>query len=409
MPTMTPVGATSRWIAAARALETESEEPLFVDPFARDLAGDVGFSIFSTTAGVSGASARARSPYLSIRTKFLDDSILQAVRARGYTQVVILAAGMDTRAFRLDWPAGLTLFEVDRGDVFEWKEPVLERLHASPTCDRRVVRADLTDDWTGALTSAGFSPSRPAAFLLEGLLMYLREQDVERLLASLSAIATQGSWFAGDVINDHMLTSGFTASMLKALERLGCPWQFGMAHPESYVARFGWTATVVLPGDPAAQYGPRFAYPAVPRSVPNMPRMFLVTGTNDTDAATAMSAAGVEVILKRFEQPDDVRAMTKGIFEIVRLGGLAIGRATYEPGWKWSEHVGAALGKTRCTVEHVGMVVSGSATAAFDDGRVIELRAGELFHIPAVPHDSWVVGDEPYVSIHFLGADHYAK
>ena len=406
---MTPVGATSRWIAAARALETESEEPLFVDPFARDLAGEVGFSIFASTQGVSGVAGNARNPYLSIRTRFLDDAVLKAVRVNGYAQVVILAAGMDTRAIRLEWPSGLTLYEVDRNDVFEWKEPILDRLKASPRCVRRVIRTDLTGDWTAALTSAGFDPSRPAAFLLEGLLMYLREQDVERLFATLSSVAARGSWFAGDVINDHVLTSAFTTGMLKALEALGCPWQFGMAHPESYLARFGWEATVVMPGDPVTQYGPRWTFPVVPRAVPNMPRMFFVTGTNDTDAASAMRAAGVEVILKRFEQPDDVRVMTKGKFEIVRLGGMTIGRATYEPGWKWSEHVGAALGKSRCTVEHVGMVVSGAATAAFDDGRVIELRAGELFHVPAAPHDSWVIGSEPYVSIHFLGADRYAK
>jgi methyltransferase (TIGR00027 family) len=406
---MTPVGATSRWIAAARALESESEEPLFSDPFARDLAGDVGFSIFAGTQGVSGAVAQTRNPYLSIRTKFLDDAILQAVRDHGYAQAVILAAGMDTRAFRLEWPAGLTLFEVDRNDVFAWKEPILERWNASPRCDRRVIRADLTGEWTAALISAGFDPSRPTAFLLEGLLMYLREAEVERLLASLSTVAARGSWCALDVINDHVLTSAFTTGMLQMLEALGCPWQFGMAHPESFFARFGWKATVVMPGDPVTQYGPRWTFPTVPRSVPNMPRMFFVTGTNDTDVATTMSAAGVEVILKRFEQPDEVRVMAKGKFEIVRLGGMAIGRATYEPGWKWSEHVGAALGKSRCTVEHVGMVVSGSATAAFDDGRVVELRVGELFHVPAVPHDSWVVGDEPYVSIHFLGAERYAK
>jgi len=115
----------------------------------------------------------------------------------------------------------------------------------------------------------------------------------------------------------------------------------------------------------------------------------------------------IEVVLKRFEQPDEVREMTKGKFEIVRIGGLTIGRATYQPGWKWSEHVGPAVGATRCTVEHVGMVVSGTATAAFDD-RVVELRAGELFYIPPTPHDSWVVGDEPYVSLHFMGAEKYA-
>jgi quercetin dioxygenase-like cupin family protein len=117
----------------------------------------------------------------------------------------------------------------------------------------------------------------------------------------------------------------------------------------------------------------------------------------------------IEVILKRFEAPDETRLMEKGKFEVVRLGGLTVGRATYEPGWKWSVHVGPGLGQTRCPLEHVGLVLSGAATAAFDDGRVVELRAGDLFHIPAVPHDSWVLGDEPYVSLHFLGADRYAK
>lgn len=117
----------------------------------------------------------------------------------------------------------------------------------------------------------------------------------------------------------------------------------------------------------------------------------------------------VDVVLKRFESPDEVRAMTLGRFEIVRIGGLTIGRATYEPGWRWSVHVGPTVGAMRCSVAHVGLVLAGTATAAFDDGRVIELREGELFHIPAVPHDSWVVGDRRYVSLHFLGADDYAR
>src|SRR5262245_40088690 len=117
----------------------------------------------------------------------------------------------------------------------------------------------------------------------------------------------------------------------------------------------------------------------------------------------------IDVILKRFESPDETRLMEKGKFEVVYLGGLTVGRATYEPGWKWSVHVGPGIGQTRCNLEHVGLVLSGTATAAFDDGRVVELRAGTLFHIPPVPHDSWVVGDEPYVSLHFLGADDYAK
>jgi hypothetical protein len=116
----------------------------------------------------------------------------------------------------------------------------------------------------------------------------------------------------------------------------------------------------------------------------------------------------MQVILKRFEQPDELRVLKKGRFEIVRLGGMTLGRATYEPGWRWSEHVGKDLGQARCSVEHVGLVVSGTATAAFADGRVVELKAGNLFYIPPEPHDSWVVGDEPYVSLHFMGAEKYA-
>jgi quercetin dioxygenase-like cupin family protein len=114
------------------------------------------------------------------------------------------------------------------------------------------------------------------------------------------------------------------------------------------------------------------------------------------------------VTLKRFDTPDETRVLVKGKFELIHVGGMTIGRATYEPGWKWSEHVGPSVGATRCTVEHVGLVLSGTATAAFDDGTVIELRGGQVFHIPAVPHDSWVIGDEPYVSLHFLGAEGYA-
>jgi quercetin dioxygenase-like cupin family protein len=115
----------------------------------------------------------------------------------------------------------------------------------------------------------------------------------------------------------------------------------------------------------------------------------------------------LEVILKSFEQPDEVRTFDKGSFKVVHIAGMTIGRATYEPGWKWSEHVGKALGKTSCEVEHVGLVISGRATAAMDDGNVVEMQAGDIFYI-APGHDSWVVGDEPYVSLHLMGAGSYA-
>lgn len=122
-----------------------------------------------------------------------------------------------------------------------------------------------------------------------------------------------------------------------------------------------------------------------------------------------MSPEVVAVALKRFESPDEARTFEKGRLEIVRIGSVVIGRASYEPGWKWSEHVGPTVGAARCSVEHVGLVLSGVATCAFAAGPTIELREGQLFWIPAIPHDSWVVGDTPYVSLHFLGAEHYAR
>lgn len=117
----------------------------------------------------------------------------------------------------------------------------------------------------------------------------------------------------------------------------------------------------------------------------------------------------LDVILKRFEEPDEVRTFEKGRFELVTIGAMSIGRATYQPGWKWSEHVGPIAGTKLCPLEHIGMVLSGTATAVFEDGRIIELRPGSLFHIPPEPHDSWVVGDEEYVSLHFLEPQSYAK
>jgi mannose-6-phosphate isomerase-like protein (cupin superfamily) len=110
--------------------------------------------------------------------------------------------------------------------------------------------------------------------------------------------------------------------------------------------------------------------------------------------------------IRRFEQADEVRTFEHGVFELVQLGGMTVGRASYEPGWKWSTHVGSGP-EDRCQVEHVGLVVSGRAAALMDDGTEVVMEPGDLCAIPP-GHDSWVVGDEPYVSLHFLGAEHYA-
>jgi len=114
------------------------------------------------------------------------------------------------------------------------------------------------------------------------------------------------------------------------------------------------------------------------------------------------------ITIRRFQEPDEARAFERGRFELIRIGGLTVGRASYEPGWKWSEHVKPIAGTSSCRVEHVGLVVSGRAMVVMDDGPEIVLGPGDLFLI-APGHDSWVVGDEPYVSLHFLGPDAYAR
>ena len=111
--------------------------------------------------------------------------------------------------------------------------------------------------------------------------------------------------------------------------------------------------------------------------------------------------------IRRFDEPDERRDFPLGQFELLKAGDLTIGRAEYEPGWRWSEHVGRSLGKASCDVPHLGLVLSGRNRIEMDDGRAVEVGPGDLFEI-GPGHDSVVVGDERYVSIHFLGAEHYS-
>tara|TARA_Y100000816_G_scaffold131078_1_gene92518 strand:- start:336 stop:692 length:357 start_codon:yes stop_codon:yes gene_type:complete len=116
----------------------------------------------------------------------------------------------------------------------------------------------------------------------------------------------------------------------------------------------------------------------------------------------------MDAVIKRFENPDEIRVFEKGKFELLHLPGMTIGKATYKPGWKWSVDV-SPLSETKfCNVEHLGMVIEGSATVAFEKKEIITLTPGDVFYVSPKPHDSWVVGEIDYVSIHFLGADSYA-
>jgi quercetin dioxygenase-like cupin family protein len=114
------------------------------------------------------------------------------------------------------------------------------------------------------------------------------------------------------------------------------------------------------------------------------------------------------VNVRRFDDSDEHRDFPLGQFDLVQVGGMTIGRAEYEPGWRWSEHVGGATGEAACQVEHVGLVVSGRAAVKMDDGTERVMEPGDFFYVPP-GHDSWVVGDEPYVSLHIMGSEDYAS
>ena len=115
----------------------------------------------------------------------------------------------------------------------------------------------------------------------------------------------------------------------------------------------------------------------------------------------------MDLTLINLDSPEEVRSFPRGRFELYKVGPMTLGRATYEPGWKWSTDVGAESGESSCQVEHVGLVLSGEAAVRMDDGTERVMKPGDIFYVPP-GHDSWVVGDEPYVSLHFMGSEDYA-
>jgi methyltransferase (TIGR00027 family) len=246
------VGATAFWIAAARALESETSAPLFDDPWARSLSGEMGFSLMAALDGVTVADLRP-DPYISVRTRFFDGALLAALREGAIEQVVMLAAGLDTRAFRLDLPSATRLFEIDQPEVFRWKEAVLGSLLAAPRCLRRVVNANLQRDWRAPLLAAGFEPESPTAFLAEGLMMYLTPIEVGELLETMTGMAAEGSWLGLDMASQTLLAQ--RPDRIARLHALGAPFRSGVINPKAYLSTYGWTPQVNLPGGPAANFG----------------------------------------------------------------------------------------------------------------------------------------------------------
>jgi methyltransferase (TIGR00027 family) len=222
-----------------------------------------------------GASAPLDNPYLSIRTRFLDDWLLE-VAGGGIRQVVVLAAGMDARAFRLSWPKGTTVFEVERREVLTYKEKILSDRKATPKAMRRVVPVDLRDDFARALRRAGFDAAAPAAFLIEGLLVYLPDEPAAlRILREVAALSAPGSGVALDIAGQTFLESPWLKAMVDKAAAAGVAWTFGTDQPEDLLQRAGFAAVKVM--EPGEVGHGRWPYPVLPRSVPDVPRTYLVT------------------------------------------------------------------------------------------------------------------------------------
>jgi methyltransferase (TIGR00027 family) len=272
-PDIDLLATTACWTAAIRAQESERADRLFDDPLAATLAGREGAAWLERMTGVSGSDS---NDSVNIRTRFFDDFLQRVTNNYPVRQVVLVAAGMDARAFRLEWPEGTVLYELDRPGLQERKAQRLASVGAKPTCDYRMVGVDLEDSWAEALSSAGFDASQRSAWLMEGLLFYLPESSALRLIDEVTALAAPESWLGLDVFNREMLVSPWTQAWREALERAGVPWLSAVDEPETVLAERGWTATVLQPGEEGANFG-RWPYPVAPRDMPGFPRSFLVT------------------------------------------------------------------------------------------------------------------------------------
>ena len=203
------VGATATLIAAGRAMATKDPRGLINDPFADRLVRAVGLDFFvkmidgeldlSAVPNASPERTQALIDGVAVRTKYFDDYLLTAVRS-GVRQVVILASGLDSRAYRLDWPAGTTVYEIEQPQVIEFKTTTLAEVGAQPTATRRTVPIDLRGDWPAALRAAGFDTGVPTAWLAEGLLIYLPSEAQDRLFDNITAMSAPGSAIATEYV-----------------------------------------------------------------------------------------------------------------------------------------------------------------------------------------------------------------
>ena len=262
------VANTGLLVAAVRAKESAREDRLFTDPFADKLAGETGKELLAAAIAGSGEQSTAE---IVVRTRFFDDALLRT--AQMAKQVVVLAAGMDARAYRLNWPDGTTVYEVDQPDVIDVKAQLLEG--DRPICRRVAVGIDLADDWPAALAAAGFDAAAPSVWLIEGLLQYIDASAVRALFERVDALSAPGSRLLYDVVGKALLESPVMAPLLESMAENGAPWLFGTDAPGELAERLGWKATVTDVAVPGNQWN-RWFSPVIPMDIPNAPRGYLV-------------------------------------------------------------------------------------------------------------------------------------
>ncbi len=267
-PRRTPA-QTASWTAAVRAQESAREDALFNDPWAEALAGPEGL------AWLEGRSAQSVLPIV-LRTRHFDDFVLQMMREDGIRQVVILAAGYDTRAYRLDWPEGTRVYELDLPELLEAKQKVLDEAGAMPACERFTVGADLTGAWEPPLAAAGLSADEPVVWVLEGFLFYVPPEVLTPLLDRVMTVASGGSYLAFDIINGEALTSPLTQPWVEMQAESGAPWVGTLDDPKTFAQRRGWKVQLAECGSPQVSHG-RWPESETPVDARNAPHLWFVT------------------------------------------------------------------------------------------------------------------------------------
>jgi methyltransferase (TIGR00027 family) len=265
------VGQTAIGAASMRARESERADRLFDDQYAGafvDAAPEVAARQRAAPSepaspGEPAALGAIFEAHVAIRTRFLDDYLLAATAA-GCRQVVLLAAGMDTRAYRLGWPAGTRLFEIDQPDVLAFKNAVLNSRGAVPRCDRAALAADLREDWTGTLLGSGLRPTERTAWLAEGLLIYLTAEEADRLLTATTGLSAPGSRIAFEYADSRSDNTGASdggpvgrglVRTMPGMSRITALWKGGLgADTPDWLAGHGWQVQTHPIGPVAAAY-----------------------------------------------------------------------------------------------------------------------------------------------------------